>query len=141
MEGRHEHSPVGHEEVEVLIEMIILGMCRLRTGARRGSGEAVLRTGAKLADRPRHVVLLESGDHTFGEACRERDHVLEGGVGEITQTSGATPRDAMLSVLRPDQRQAYEEEQKHRVEEARKDMEAIGLTLPPDWEMLDQDGF
>jgi hypothetical protein len=39
--------------------------------------------------------------------------------------------------LRADQRAAFEAERQHRREEAMKDMEAVGLTLPPNWEMLD----
>ena len=43
----------------------------------------------------------------------------------------------MLSVLRPEQRAAYEAERQRRRDEAAKNMEAIGLTLPPTWEMFD----
>lgn len=85
-------------------------------------------------------------DQVFGIMARNSKHydpamALEGGVGDIGNVSGTNPREAMLSVLRPDQRAAYETEQQHRREEAQKDLEAIGLTLPPDWEMLDDGGF
>lgn len=85
-------------------------------------------------------------DQVFGIMARNSKHydpamALEGGVGDIQNVSGGSPREAVLSVLRPDQRAAYETEQQHRREEAQKDMEAIGLTLPPDWEMLDDGGF
>ena len=52
-------------------------------------------------------------------------------------TPGGDRQSAMLSVLRPDQRAAYEAERKRRREEAAKELAAIGLTLPGDWEMLD----
>ena len=64
---------------------------------------------------------------------------VEGAHGPIGPTAGGNPRDAMLSVLNLDQRAAYEAETARRREEAAKNMEAIGLTLPPNWEMLDED--
>ncbi len=67
--------------------------------------------------------------------------VMEGAQGNIGGTPSANPRDAMLSVLTPDQRVAYDTELRNRRESASKDLEAIGLTLPADWEMLDQVDF
>ena len=64
---------------------------------------------------------------------------LEGAHGPIGATPGGNPREAMLSVLNPDQRAAYDAETARRRAEAVKNMEAIGLTLPPNWEMLDED--
>lgn len=64
---------------------------------------------------------------------------LEGAHGPIGATPGGNPHEAMLSVLNPDQRAAYEAETLRRRAEAAKNMEAIGLTLPPNWEMLDED--
>ncbi len=62
---------------------------------------------------------------------------LEGANGEIAATSGGDRQAAMLAILKPEQRTAYEAEQKHRRDEAAKNMESVGLTLPPDWQMLD----
>jgi hypothetical protein len=45
----------------------------------------------------------------------------------------------MLSVLTPDQRTAYDAETARRRAQAAKDMAAVGLTLPPNWEFLDED--
>jgi hypothetical protein len=83
-------------------------------------------------------------DQVFGimaRGSREYDPSmnLEGALGPIGATPGGNPRDAMLAVLNPDQRAAYEAETRRRREEAAKDMTAIGLTLPPGWEMLDED--
>ncbi len=64
---------------------------------------------------------------------------LEGTHGPIGATPGGNPREAMLSVLNPDQRAAYDAETARRRAEAVKNMEAIGLTLPANWEMLDED--
>ena len=46
-----------------------------------------------------------------------------------------------MDVLRPEQREAWEAERTRRREEAEKDMAAIGLTLPADWDFLEDDGF
>jgi hypothetical protein len=85
-------------------------------------------------------------DQVFGIMARNsRDYdpamKLEGGVGEIATTPSGGSREVMLSVLRPDQREAYETERQRRRTEAAKDMEALGLTLPPSWDLLDGDHF
>lgn len=51
--------------------------------------------------------------------------------------SGKSKQDAILAVLRPEQRQAYQDAQAKRRAEARKEMESIGLTLPDDSKMFD----
>ena len=83
-------------------------------------------------------------DQVFGIMARgSRDYdpsmALNGALGPIGPTPGGNPREAMLSVLNPDQRALYEAETLRRRAEAAKDMEAIGLTLPPNWEFLDED--
>jgi hypothetical protein len=52
-------------------------------------------------------------------------------------SSGKSKQEAILAVLRPEQRQAYEEERARKRIEAQKDMEAIGLTLPADFDSSD----
>ena len=84
-------------------------------------------------------------DQVFGVIARgspEYDPamVLEGPRGEIPATPGGDKQAAMLAILRPDQRAAYEAERQRRYTEAQKDAAAIGLTLPPDWEFLEE-GF
>lgn len=51
--------------------------------------------------------------------------------------SGKSKQDAILGVLRPEQREAYEAERIKRREAARKEMEEIGLTLPDDFKSFD----
>jgi hypothetical protein len=85
-------------------------------------------------------------DQVFGIMARNsRDYdpsmKLEGGVGEIGAVPSGAMRDAMLSILRPEQRKAYLDEQQRRREEARKDMEAIGLSLPAEWDALNVEDF
>lgn len=63
--------------------------------------------------------------------------VMEGAGMPIGAAVTGDRQAAVLSVLRPEQRAAYEAEQQRRREAATKDMEAIGLTLPANWEMFD----
>jgi hypothetical protein len=83
-------------------------------------------------------------DQVFGIMARSSKEydpqmVLEGSSGQINASPAGNPQEAMLAVLRPEQRAAYEAERKRRREEAARDMEAIGLTLPPNWEMFGDD--
>lgn len=85
-------------------------------------------------------------DQVFGVMARSSPDydprmVIEGASGEVGATPSGDRQQAILSVLTPDQRAAYEAERQRRREEANKDLEAIGLTLPPDWEMLDDSDF
>jgi hypothetical protein len=85
-------------------------------------------------------------DQMFGVIARNsRDYdpamVLEGAGGQINAQPSANGREAMLSILTPDQRATYDAERRRRYEEAEKDMNAVGMTMPPNWEMLDEDGW
>ncbi len=86
-------------------------------------------------------------DQIFGIIARSsRDYdasmILQGSQGQVISTAPVTDREsAILSVLRPDQRKAYLAEQDRRRAEAAKDMEAIGLTLPANWHMFEEDSF
>ncbi len=82
-------------------------------------------------------------DQVFGIMARSSPDYdpsmgLEGAGGDIGQTPGGDRREAMLSVLRPEQVEAYEAERERRRTEAAKDLEAMGLTLPPDWQFFDE---
>ncbi len=61
---------------------------------------------------------------------------LEGATGEITPT-GLKPRDALLTILRPDQRAAYEDARQRRFEEISHEMSALGISLPDNWDELE----
>lgn len=85
-------------------------------------------------------------EQVFGIMARsspdyDKAMALDGAHGEIPATPGGDPHAAMLSVLTPDQRVAYDAELRRRREEASKDLEAVGLALPPNWEMLDESNF
>ena len=85
-------------------------------------------------------------DQVFGIMARnsqdyDASMVFDGAGGQINAAPVGDRQAAMLGVLTPDQRVAYDAERSRRREEAAKDVEAIGLSLPPDWEMLDNMDF
>ncbi len=84
-------------------------------------------------------------DQVFGIMARsspdyDASMQLEGARGTIAATPSGDPEQAMLSVLRPGQRAAYDAARKERREKAEKEAAAIGLKLPENWEAL-EDGF
>jgi hypothetical protein len=114
---------------------------RLAERAARVESEADMRV-----QRLDSIVGLDDAqrDQVFGIMARNsKDYdpqmVMEGTSGQISSAPTGNPQEAMLSVLRPEQRAAYDAERKRRREEAAKDMEAIGLTLPPNWDMFGDD--
>ncbi len=99
-------------------------------------------------ERLDQIVQLDDAqrDQVFGIMARKSPDFdpamsLEGGVGEIRASPAGESNEAMLSVLRPEQRAAFEAEQQRRRDDARKDMEALGLILPPDWDPLGMEDF
>jgi hypothetical protein len=110
--------------------------------------ERVQRHADSKTERLDAIVDLDDAqrDQVFGIMARgSRDYdpamKLEGAAGEIGAAPGGNHQQAMLSILRPEQREAYEAERQRRRDEAQKDMEAIGLTLPQDWDPLDMENF
>ena len=88
----------------------------------------------------------EQRDQVFGIMARNsRDYdpamQLEGIGGQIGTTPNGDRQQAMLSVLRPEQRQAYEEERVRRRQKAEEDLQAMGLSLPPNWDPIEDEGF
>jgi hypothetical protein len=116
---------------------------RMAEKAERVQQEADTRT-----QRLDAIVKLDDAqrDQVFGIMARtSRDYdpalKLEGGVGEIGAAPSGSKQQAVLSILRPEQRTALQEEMKHRREQAAKDMEAIGLSLPQDWDPMEMEDF
>ncbi len=82
-------------------------------------------------------------DQVFGIMARNSPEYdasikLEGAAGDIGNLPSGSREEATLSVLRPEQREAYLAERQSRRDAAEKDMRAIGLTLPESWNFLDQ---
>ncbi len=63
------------------------------------------------------------------------------GTDSAALSSGQSKQDAILAVLRPDQRTAYEADREKRRMAAQKEMESMGLTLPNNWNALDSLDF
>ncbi|RYD46411.1 MAG: hypothetical protein EOP83_29725 [Verrucomicrobiaceae bacterium] len=110
--------------------------------------ERVQREADMKVQRLDGVVGLDEAqrDQIFGIMARTSreyhpDMMLEGAQGEIGVTPGGDRQTAILSVLRPEQRVALQAERERRRTEAAKDLEAIGLSLPPSWEMFDESDF
>jgi hypothetical protein len=61
---------------------------------------------------------------------------LEGSTGEIAPAN-MHPRDALKSVLRPDQLAIYEEDRQRRSAEVLREMNELGVQLPADWDELE----
>jgi len=85
-------------------------------------------------------------DRMFGLMARSsRDYdpamKLEGVTGEIGASTTGDRQQALLAILRPDQQAVYQAEQQRRRDEAAKNMEGMGLTLPPTWDPLDDNEF
>ena len=67
---------------------------------------------------------------------------FEGLEGEATRLiPGQSRNEAVMAILRPDQVEAYEAHRRERREEAEREMREIGLRLPPDWDLWDEDDF
>jgi hypothetical protein len=83
-------------------------------------------------------------DQVFGIMARNsRDYdpamQLEGIGGQIGSTPTGDRQQAMLSVLRPEQLEAYEGARQRRRDEAAKELGAMGLSLPDNWDLLDDE--
>jgi hypothetical protein len=92
------------------------------------------------------IVKLDTAqrDQVFGimaRASRDYDPAmkLEGVAGDIGAATASDRQQALLAVLTPDQRAVYQVEQQRRRDETATNMQAIGLTLPPNWDMLNDE--
>lgn len=85
-------------------------------------------------------------DEMFGVMARGSSRYRTGmefdGMGGETGRLEGRARDAAIrQVLRPDQLQRYEQLQAERRMKAEKEMRRMGMTLPRDWELLDDESF
>lgn len=63
------------------------------------------------------------------------------GTDQASLSSGPSKQDAVMAILRPDQREAYQAERETRRLAAQKELEDIGLTMPENWDALDDADF
>jgi hypothetical protein len=89
----------------------------------------------------------EQKDAVFGIMARGSKHYdpsmqLEG-IGEDAGALavGSSREDAIQSVLRPEQQQAYVKNYHQRRYREENELREIGLSLPADWDLYDEDDF
>lgn len=93
----------------------------------------------KLDDQQRHQAFLYMAQGSRNYDPQMQFDGLQDGLKPLSQ--GTSADDAMLSVLRPEQRAAYDQHRNERLSKAREDAAALGLTLPNDWNPDDDFGF
>lgn len=111
--------------------------------------ERVQQHADAMTERLHSIVPLDEvqRDQIFGIMARSSSDFdpsmqLEGGAGEIPNTPAPTNREeAILALLRPDQQELYREEIRSRRDREQKDLAAIGLTLPEDWNPFEFEDF
>lgn len=93
----------------------------------------------KLDDQQRHQLFLNMAQTSRHYDPQMQFDGLQDGV--TPMTPGTSSEQAMMSVLRPDQKQAYEEHRQQKLQKAQEEAAAIGLTIPNDWNPDDDIGF
>ena len=64
---------------------------------------------------------------------------IDGVTGETSPLDRPLRDQAIMEVLRPEQVEAYQEHRQREFEEAQRELQEIGLALPPDWDLWDED--
>lgn len=109
--------------------------------------ESVQQEADMKIQRLDNVVTLddEQRGQVFGmlaRGARDFDPAMQfEGMGTNTTLTGKSKQDAILSVLRPDQRAAYEAEREKHRGETEKELGSMGLSMPADWNDRDFLGF
>lgn len=74
----------------------------------------------------------------LARGARDYDPAMQfEGMGTNTTLNGKSKQEAILSVLRPEQRESYEAERKKQRVEAEKELGSMGLSLPEDFDSRD----
>jgi hypothetical protein len=85
----------------------------------------------KLDDSQRHQMFLYMAQTSRDYDARMQFEDLQGGTQKLPPNTSR--QDAMFSVLRPDQRQAYDAHKQKQLADARQEASRLGLTIPNDW--------
>lgn len=80
--------------------------------------------------------LMARGSVDFDPSMR-----IEGLGAEEVPLAGQSRDEAVLAVLRPEQVDAYTEHRRRRMEAAEEELKQLGLRLPRDWDVFDEDDF
>jgi len=93
----------------------------------------------QLDDSQRHQIFLYMAQGSRHYDPQMQFDGLQEGVKPLA--AGTTPQQAMMSVLRPEQRQTYEKFRQERLVQQQQEAAALGLTIPNDWNPDDDIGF
>ncbi len=123
-------------------------LAQFQTDRANERAERVQQFADARTERLNGIVKLDAAqrDQIFGIMARKsRDYdpamKLEGGAGAIGASPSGNTAEAVLSVLRPDQRELYQADAKRRRDAAAKDLQAIGLSLPENSDPFEAEEF
>lgn len=123
-------------------------LAQFQTDRANERAERVQQFADSRTERLNGIVQLDAAqrDQIFGIMARNsRDYdpamKLEGGAGTIGASPSGNTTEAVLSVLRPDQRELYQENVQRRRDAAAKDLQAIGLSLPENSDPFEMEDF
>lgn len=122
-------------------------LAAFQTERMREKVERVQQEADMKVERLDRIVTLddEQRGQVFGmlaRGARDFDPAMQfEGTGTSSPLTGKSKQDAILSVLRPDQREAYEAEREKHRQETEKELGSMGLSLPADWQDRDFLGF
>jgi hypothetical protein len=85
----------------------------------------------KLDDAQRDQMFLYMAQTSRDYDAQMQFEGLQGGTKKLPPNTSR--QDAMLSVLRPEQRQAYDTHKQKQLDDARQEAARLGLTIPNDW--------
>ena len=138
------------EGIDAFMETVLTGekLAAFKTERLNDKAQRVQSEADAKVQRINSIVPLSEAqrDQVFGIMARNsRDYdpamAFDGATGQINAVPAGDKNTAILSVLTPDQRVAYEAERNRRREEASKGMEEVGLAFPPEWDMIDDMDF
>lgn len=123
-------------------------LAQFQTDRMNERAERVQQYADSRTERLNSIVNLDASqrDQIFGIMARKSSDYdpamrLEGSAGAIGSSPSGNANDAVLSVLRPDQRELYQADALRRRQAAEKDLQAIGLSLPENWNPLEAEDF
>ena len=138
------------EGIDSFMETVLTGekLAAFKTERLNDRAQRVQSQADAKVQRLNSIVQLSDGqrDQVFGIMARNSPDydpamLLEGTGGQINATPTGDSQAAILAVLTPDQRVAYDTERTRRRDEAAKEMAEVGLAFPAEWDMLDDMDF
>ncbi|MDG2123771.1 MAG: hypothetical protein P8J87_08750 [Verrucomicrobiales bacterium] len=148
MAGRDEHRDDGFDE---FMEQTLEGeeLDKFKENRMLDRVVRVQEEADRNVTRLDNIVELDEGqkDQVFALMARGAEDFVPGmqfdGVGEGVErlAAGSSREAAIVEVLTPEQRGLFEEHQANRRAEAEAEMAEIGLALPKNWDLYDEDIF